>query len=74
MFNGLDDLLELDLGGPEAFGLGADSVGCVASDVIVIGIEEGLHAVERLPLVLGLVVVSGEENIREVNLAAWDVD
>ena len=73
-FDGLDEPLELDIGGPEAFGLGADGVGRVAGDAVVMGLEGGFHVVERPPRVLGLVVVVVEEDIGEVELAAWDVD
>ena len=73
-FDGFDEPFELDFGGPEAFGLGADGVGRVAGNAVVIGPEGGFHAVEYPPCVLGLVVVVGEEDIGEVNLAAWDVD
>ena len=73
-FDGFDKPLELDLGGPEAFGLGADSVGRVSGNAVVIVLEGGFHAVERPPHVIGLVVVVGEEDIGEADLAAWDID
>ena len=39
----------LDLGGPEAFGLGADGIGRVTCNSVVIRLEGGLHAVKRIP-------------------------
>ena len=73
-FDGFDELLKLDLGGPEAFGLGEDGFGRVGGDVVVIRLEGGFHSVERPPRVLVFVIVVGEEDIGEVNLAAWDVN
>ena len=72
--NGFDEPLELDIGGPEAFGLGADGVGRVASNFVVIIFEGGLHVVKRPPCVIGLVGFVGEEDVGEVDLDAWDVD
>ena len=69
-FDGFDEPLKLDLGGPEAFRLGADGVGRVSGDVVVIKIEGGFHLVKRPPRVLVIVIVVGEENIGEVDLAA----
>ena len=66
--------MEFDLGGPEVFGLGAGGVGRVSENAVVIGLEGSFHAVELPPCVIGLVVVVGEEDIGEVDLAAWDVD
>ena len=73
-FDGFDEPLKLDLGGPEAFGLGADRVGRVAGNAVVIGLEGGFHAVKRHPRMLVLVVVAVEEDIGEVDLAAWNVN
>ena len=73
-FDGFGEPLELDLDGPEAFGLGADGVGGVAGDAIVVRLEGGFHSVKLPPRVLGLVVVVSEEDVEEVDLAAWDVD
>ena len=56
-FNCLDDPLELNIGGPEAFSLGAHSIGRVGGDAIVIHLEEDLHAFERCVSVLGFVVI-----------------
>ena len=66
--------MELNLGGPEAFGIGADGVGCVAGDAVVVRLEGGFHLAERPPHMLDLVVVVGEEDIGEFDLAAWDVN
>ena len=73
-FDFLDETLELDLGGPEAFSLGAHGVGRVDGDGVVVRLERGFHTFERPVPVLGCVVVVGEENVGEIHRAAWDVD
>ena len=50
-FDCLDDLLEFDLGGPEAFGLGAYGIVCIGGDSVVVCQEGDLHALElRVPV------------------------
>ena len=42
-FDGFDKPLKIDIGGPEAFGLGADGIGCVVGDAVVVRLEGGFH-------------------------------
>ena len=73
-FNCLGEPLELNIGGPEAFSLGAHSVGCVGSNAIVVRLE-GDHYAFKLPVpVLGFVIIAREENIGEIDRSAQDVD
>ena len=51
-FDGFDEPLKLDIGGPEALGIGADDVGCVGGDAVVLRLEGGFHSVERPPHML----------------------
>ena len=69
-FDGFDEPLKLDLGGPEAFGLGMEGVGRFDGDAVVVRLEEGFHLVKRPPRVLVFVIDVGEEDVEEVNLAA----
>ena len=64
----------VNLGGPEAFSLGAHGVGCVGGDAVVVRLEGGFHTFEHPVSVLGLVVVVGEENVGEIDRAARDVN
>ena len=73
-FDGFDEPLKLDLGGPEALGLGADGVGRVGGDVVGLRLDRGFHLVKRPPRVLVFVIVVGEEDVGEVDLSARDVD
>ena len=62
-FDGFKEPLKLNIGGLEAFGLGADGVGRVGGDAVVIILEGGFHLVERPPRVLVLAIVVGEKDI-----------
>ena len=66
--------MKLDLGGPEALGLGADGVGRVGGDVVGLRLDRGFHLVKRPPRVLVFVILVREEDVGEVDLAARDVD
>ena len=74
VFRCLEEPLELNIGGPEVFSLGAHGVGCVSGDAVVVRLEGGFHTFESPVPVLGLVIVFGEENVGEIDCAAWDID
>ena len=67
-------MLELNIGGPEAFGLGAYGLVCVGGNEVVLYMEGGLHAFERCVPVFSLVIVVREEHFGKIDRAAWDVN
>ena len=74
VFDGFEEPLKLDLGGPAALGLGADIVGYVGGNAVVVRLEGGFHLVEQPSSVLVFIIIVGEEDDGEVNLATLDVN
>ena len=70
-----DESLKLNLHRPQALGVGADGVGDVGNDAVVVGGEGNRHAIKRQTgSVLCFVLVIGEQDVRKVDRAAGDVD